>query len=443
MGVKTGGNSAVPETITVGLAGLGTVGCGLVQLLENNSHLLTERSGLEFRLKTIASRTFKNKKQVDIKRYQQTRDWRDLVADPEIRIVVELMGGTSHAVDLILSALKAGKHVVTANKAALAAHADRIFKTAIDHQAEIYFEGAVGGGVPIIKVFRESLAGNRIQEFFAIINGTTNFMLTQMVGKGWPYDRALKRAQELGFAEADPTLDVNGSDAMQKVGLLAMLAFGGHVNAKEISREGIENIHATDVAFARQLGYKIKLLGIAKRHGDRKAEIRVHPTLIPTTSELANVENEFNAIFVRSDFQGPSLYYGKGAGSHPTASSVMSDLHDLGLRIAGHHRYNPARYRFDRNLEILPIHEVESAFYLRFQVKEKVGILARISSVLAKHKISVRSLVQHEAEDMNNIPIVFVTHRCPEKALRKALAVIQRFPFVGEPPVAYRIEALG
>jgi len=428
--------------ITIGLAGFGTVGSGLAELLERNSQIITERSGLHLRLKTICALEFKNRSRASLSRYQLTKDWNDLIRDPEIQIVVELIGGAGIAVEIILAALRAGKHVVTANKAALAAHADRIFKTAIEHQAEIYFEAAVGGGIPIIKVFRESLVGNHIREFYAIINGTTNFMLTQMVGKGWSYEQALKRAQELGFAEKDPTLDVNGSDAMAKSGLLAMLAFGGHIDSKKIHREGIESIRPVDVAFARQLGYKIKLLGIAKQKEVGKAEIHVHPTFIPAGSELANVENEFNAIYVKGDFLGPSLYYGKGAGSHPTASSVVSDLHDLGQRINGQNRFNPARYRFDRDITVMPMDSVESAFYLRLQVQERSGILAKVTTVFAKHRISIKSIVQHDAEDPKNIPIVFVLHKTREKDLRQAVATISRFPFVREAPVCYRIEDL-
>lgn len=435
-------SSESPE-ISIGLVGLGVVGSGLVQLLETHSKTLEKRSGLRFKIKKICSRTFANKARLKLSRYQKTKKWQDIVADPEIKIVVELIGGTDTAYELIQAALKNGKHVVTANKAVLAKHGPKLFDLAIKHRVELFYEAAIGGGIPIVKIFKESLIGNRIEEFYAIINGTTNFILSQMVLKEAGFGEALRKAQELGFAEADPSFDINGSDAMQKTSLLAMMAFGAEVNANQVYREGIEGISLLDISAASGFGYKIKLLGIAKRHGEDEAEIRVHPTLIPRDSELASTENEYNAVFVKSDFLGTSLYYGKGAGSFPTASSVMSDVHDLGQRIVGEYRFHPARYQHKARLRIKPMSAVETSYYFRVQTTDMPGILARITSVLAKNKISVKSLVQKDYEALDSVSIIFITHMTKEKNLIAALKAIEKFPFVKEKPVFYRIEDLG
>ncbi len=430
------------QQINIGLAGLGVVGSGLVRLLETHGKTLEKRSGIRFHLKTICSRTFANKSKINLSKYRKTKRWQDLVADPEIKVIVELIGGTESAYELIQSALKHGKHVVTANKAVLAKHGPKLFDLAIKNRVELFYEAAIGGGIPIVKIFKESLIGNRIGEFYAIINGTTNFILSQMVSKDASFGEALRKAQELGFAEADPTLDVNGADAQQKTALLAMMAFGADVNAAQVHREGIESISLVDISAADAFGYKIKLLGIAKRHGEDAAEIRVHPTLIPRESELASTENEYNAVFVKSDFQGTSLYYGKGAGGFPTASSVMSDIHDVGQRITGESRFLAARYEHKAKLRIRSMPEIETSYYFRVQTTDQPGILARITSVLAKNKISVKSIVQKDYDSSDSVSIIFITHKTREKNLLAALKAIGKFPFVKEKPVFYRIEDL-
>ena len=333
-----------------------------------------------------------------------------------------------------------GKHIVTANKAVLSKYIRELFQLACKNKVEIFFEAAIGGGIPIIKVLRESLSGNRISEIHCIINGTTNFILSKMIKEGASFKDALKKAKELGFAEADPTLDVNGNDAAHKTGLLALLAFNTEVNPNDIYFEGIENISEIDITAAKELGYKIKLLGIAKNLKGNSLELRVHPTFISTSHELSTVENEFNAVYIKSDFLGPSLYYGRGAGSKPTASAVVSDLNDLAHLVSRDYEFNSYRYTPFNKMKTSSIDDIDSKYFIRLYAKEKVGILAQLATIFAKNKISIESLVQKE-EDFKDgyVPIWFITHTSKEKNIKKALLQIQKSKIVRKQPVFYRI----
>ena len=430
--------------INAGLVGFGVIGTGIVTLLQRHAKLIKRRSGVEIVLRRIADIDIDRDRGVEIDRSLLTTDYRDVLRDSEIDIVIELVGGTKVAKDVVVGALNAGKHVVTANKALLHAYKTELFALAVEKQRELRYEASVAGGIPIIKIITESLAGDRVRSIHGIVNGTTNFILTKMIEEQWSFADALTRAQELGFAEADPTLDVNGGDATHKLDVLAGVAFNAPVESAQIYTEGIEALDLRDVLYAKELGYVTKLLAIAKQADDRMS-LRVHPTLIPERCSLASVSNEFNAVMLQSDFLGDSLYVGRGAGAHPTASAVVSDIADLALAIAGKAEFNPQCYLPFNKYTTASYLDDESRFYLRLGTIERPGILALITKILGDHEISISAIIQKEVSPEapgQTIPIVILTRMARERNLRAAVAEIDKLDVTAGNTVILHIEDL-
>lgn len=435
------------KPINVGLLGIGTVGGGTFTVLQRNAEEITRRAGRPIRITAVADRNVDHAKQATGGICRITDDAFALVSDPEIDIIIELIGGSGVAKDLVLKAIANGKHVVTANKALLAKHGNEIFQAAQEKGVMVAFEAAVAGGIPIIKAVREGLTANRIEWVAGIINGTTNFILSEMRDKGLSFDVALKEAQRLGYAEADPTFDIEGVDAAHKITLLASLAFGIPVQFDKAHIEGISALSAIDIQYAEQLGYRIKLLGITKRTAEG-VELRVHPTLIPAKRLIANVEGAMNAVLVQSDAVGPTLYYGKGAGAEPTASAVIADLVDVtrmhtadpGNRVP-HLAFQPDQMA---DLPILAMDDVISSYYLRLHLKDKPGVLADITRILADEQISINALIQKEpADGEDQTDLVMITHRTREKRINSAIAKIEALDVVAGQVTKLRLEELG
>lgn len=435
------------KPINVGLLGIGTVGGGTFAVLQRNAEEITRRAGRPIRITAVADRNVGHAKQATGGICRITDDAFALVSDPEIDIIIELIGGSGVAKDLVLKAIANGKHVVTANKALLAKHGNEIFQAAQEKGVMVAFEAAVAGGIPIIKAVREGLTANRIEWVAGIINGTTNFILSEMRDKGLSFDVALKEAQRLGYAEADPTFDIEGVDAAHKITLLASLAFGIPVQFDKAHIEGISALSAIDIQYAEQLGYRIKLLGITKRTAEG-VELRVHPTLIPAKRLIANVEGAMNAVLVQSDAVGPTLYYGKGAGAEPTASAVIADLVDVtrmhtadpGNRVP-HLAFQPDQMA---DLPILAMDDVISSYYLRLHLKDKPGVLADITRILADEQISINALIQKEpADGEDQTDLVMITHRTREKRINSAIAKIEALDVVAGQVTKLRLEELG
>ena len=417
------------KPINVGLIGIGTVGGGTWTVLKRNAEEITRRAGRPIQITAVADRNVDLAKEITGGAARVTNDAFALVNDPEIDIIVELIGGYTVAKDLVMQAIAAGKHVVTANKALLAVHGTEIFTAAQKRGVMVAFEAAVAGGIPIIKALREGLTANRIEWAAGIINGTTNFILSEMRDKGLSFDEVLKEAQRLGYAEADPTFDIEGVDAAHKATLIASIAYGIPVQFDKAYIEGITKLEASDIKYAEQLGYRIKLLGIAKRR-TAGVELRVHPTLIPAKRLLANVEGAMNAVMVKGDAVGTTLYYGKGAGAEPTASAVVADLVDV-ARLATadpEHRVPHLAFQPDAmsNLPILPMSDVETGYYLRLRVEDKPGVLADITRILADQGISIDAMLQREPEEgEGETDIIILTHVCKESAADAAIAKIE------------------
>ncbi|GAB4063486.1 homoserine dehydrogenase [Uliginosibacterium sediminicola] len=434
------------KPINVGLLGIGTVGGGTWTVLSRNAEEITRRAGRPIRITTVADRNVELARSVTGGAARVTADAFELVRDPEIDIVVELIGGYTVAKELVLAAIENGKHVVTANKALLAVHGTEIFAAAQAKGVMVAFEAAVAGGIPIIKALREGLSANRIQWIAGIINGTTNFILSEMRDKGLPFAEVLKQAQALGYAEADPTFDIEGVDAAHKATLMSAIAFGIPVQFDKAYVEGITKLEATDIKYAEQLGYRIKLLGIAKRR-DHGVELRVHPTLIPAKRLIANVEGAMNAVLVQGDAVGATLYYGKGAGAEPTASAVIADLVDV-TRLATadpENRVPHLAFQADQlaDLTILPIEQIETAYYLRMRVEDKPGVLADITRILADNAISIDAMLQKEpGEGEAQTDIVVLTHRTVEAQANAALASIEALSTVVGTVKRIRLEEL-
>ncbi len=437
------------KAIRVGLLGIGTVGSGVWRVLARNADEIARRAGRPIAIVAVADRNVEHaQKVVGETALRQgvtvTSDPFALVSDPEIDIIVELIGGYGVAKELVLAAIANGKHVVTANKALLAVHGDAIFAAAQNKGVMVAFEAAVAGGIPIIKALREGLAANRIEWVAGIINGTTNYILTQMDQRGLSFADALREAQALGYAEADPTFDIEGIDAAHKATLLASLAFGVPIQFDKAYIEGITAIDARDVAHAEALGYRIKLLGIAKRR-EQGFELRVHPTLIPKEHLLASVSGAMNAVLVKGDAVGQTLYYGPGAGSEPTASAVIADLVDVTrLHTADpenrvpHLAFQPDQMQ---PLAALPIAACRSSYYLRLTVADQPGVLAELTRELAAEQVSIAALVQKEPQN-ERAELVMLTHETEERAIDAALAAIRSLPFVLDPIVKLRVEHL-
>ncbi|CAN5365317.1 homoserine dehydrogenase [soil metagenome] len=434
------------KPIQVGLLGIGTVGSGTFEVLRRNQEEIRRRAGRGIEITMVADLDTARAKAVVGDGVQVVSDARAVIANPAIDIVIELIGGYGIARSLVMEAIAAGKHVVTANKALLAVHGTEIFAAAREKGVMVGFEAAVAGGIPIIKALREGLTANRIEWIAGIINGTTNFILSEMRSKGLGFDAVLKQAQELGYAEADPTFDIEGVDAAHKATIMSAIAFGIPVQFDKAYVEGITKLKAADIAYAEQLGYRIKLLGIARRR-QRGIELRVHPTLVPVTRLIANVEGAMNAVIVQGDAVGTTLYYGKGAGSEPTASAVVADLVDITrLHTADpDHRVPHLAFQPDElaNTPIVPIDEVETAFYLRLQVADQTGVLARITGILADHDISIDALLQREsAAGEAHTDVIILTHDTIEGRMNRAIASMQALPTVLAPIVRIRKEEL-
>lgn len=427
--------------VNIGIIGLGTVGTGVARILLEQKELLKTRSTLNFNLKTISELNWSKDRNLDLSGVNCTTDVNDILNDPEINIVVETIGGYEPAFSFISKALKNRKHVVTANKALIATKGLELYKIAQENDVDFLFEASVGGGIPIIKGLREGLVANRFESIYGILNGTTNYILTKMHREGLEFSDALKGAQEKGFAEANPTLDISGGDAAHKLTILSSIASNSFIPFEKIYVEGITGITKMDISFAQSFGMTIKLLAIYRMFEDG-VDLRVHPTLINTSHLLAAVSNELNAIFVKGDFVGNTMFYGPGAGERPTASAIVSDIVDLSrdLLLQEGEKYCNRAISLTQNVRLIPIEDVKNRFYLRFMTKDIPGVLSMISGVLAEHGISISSMVQLESHEKDNyIPIVLLTHEALEKSMEQALQKIVKFDFVKEDYLRLRI----
>lgn len=434
------------KPVKIGILGLGTVGCGTVTVLHRNAVEITRRAGRDIKIVQASARDVSKPRNCETRGIALTADPMEVVRNPEIDVVVELIGGYELARELVLEAIQNGKHVVTANKALIAVHGNEIFKAAQDKGVMVAFEAAVAGGIPIIKAIREGLAGNRIEWLAGIINGTGNFILTEMRDKGRDFDDVLKEAQALGYAEADPTFDVEGIDAAHKLTILAAIAFGIPLQFDRAFTEGITKITREDVMYAEQLGYRIKHLGIARRT-DKGVELRVHPTLIPERRLIANVDGVMNAVLVKGDAVGPTLYYGAGAGAEPTASAVVADIVDVvrTLTTDPNNRVPHLAFQADAlsDLPILDIGQTEPAYYLRMQASDKPGVLADVTRILGDLGISIEAIIQKEpAEGEQEVPIIMLTHRVAEQNMNQAIDKLEALDSISGKVTRIRLETL-
>jgi len=434
------------KPIQVGLLGIGTVGSGTFKVLQRNQQEIQRRAGCGIEIAMVADLDVARARSIVGDGVRVVGDARHVIADPSIDVVVELIGGYGIAKALVLEAIAAGKHVVTANKALLAVHGTEIFAAARDKGVVVAFEAAVAGGIPIIKALREGLTANRIEWIAGIINGTTNFILSEMRSKGLDFGVVLKEAQRLGYAEADPTFDIEGVDAAHKATIMSAIAFGTPVQFAQAHVEGITQLQAADIRYAEQLGYRIKLLGLTRRRPEG-IELRVHPTLVPATRLIANVEGAMNAVMVQGDAVGTTLYYGKGAGSEPTASAVIADLVDIARLHTADPEHRVPSLAFQpgslADMPILPIAEVVTAFYLRLRVADEAGVLAQVTNILAGLGISIDALLQRESgEGESQTDVIILTHNTVEGRMREAIAAMQELPTVLAPIVSLRKEEL-
>jgi homoserine dehydrogenase len=435
------------KPINVGLIGVGTVGGGTYAVLKRNQEEITRRAGRGIVIRMIADRDLEKARQLAGEGVTVTADANEVVSNPDIDIVVELIGGYTVAKELILKAIDNGKHVITANKALLASHGTEIFAAAQKKGVMVAFEAAVAGGIPIVKALREGLTANRIEWIAGIINGTSNFILSEMRDKGLTFDTALKQAQKLGYAEADPTFDIEGIDAAHKLTIMASIAFGIPMQFEKVYTEGIAKLTREDIRYAEELGYRIKLLGLTRRT-PKGIELRVHPTLIPTRRLIANVEGVMNAVVVKGDAVGATLYYGAGAGAEPTGSAVVADLVDVTRMHTADPKHRVPHLAFQPDLlsdtPILPMEEVETSYYLRLRVLDKPGALADIARVLADLSISIEAMVQKEpSEGEEQVDIIMLTHRALEKNINTAIARIKKLPTMTGKVTRIRMEQLG
>ncbi|MFT3814145.1 MAG: homoserine dehydrogenase [Acidovorax sp.] len=442
------------KPIQVGLLGIGTVGSGVFNVLRRNQEEIRRRAGRGIEITMVADLNTERARSIVGEGVKVVADAREIIANPEIDIVIELIGGYGVAKALVLEAIQQGKHVVTANKALLAVHGTEIFAAASAKGVMVAFEAAVAGGIPIIKALREGLTANRIQWLAGIINGTTNFILSEMRDKGLDFDVVLKEAQRLGYAEADPTFDIEGVDAAHKATIMSAIAFGIPVQFDKAYVEGITRLSSADIRYAEQLGYRIKLLGIAKRV-DKGVELRVHPSLIPAKRLIANVEGAMNAVVVQGDAVGSTLYYGKGAGSEPTASAVIADLVDIARLHTADPENRVPHLAFQPNtladamgaLPVLPMSEVVTSYYLRLRVADQAGVLATVTGILANAGISIDAVLQREADEVaagerGETDVIILTHDTREGTLNDAMAQMQALPTVLAPITRIRKEEL-
>ncbi len=431
------------KEIKVGLLGFGTIGTGVVRLLSSNSSVIEEKLGAKLILKSIADLDTKTDRGVEVAPGVLTADAEQVLTDPEISIIIELIGGYKPSKKFILKAIENGKHIVTANKALLAVHGEEIYAAAARKRVEIRYEAAVGGGIPVLSAIKGNMAANRFDTVLGILNGTCNYILTKMTREGADFSDTLKKAQELGYAEANPTFDIEGIDTAHKLCILVSLCFGTRVDFKDIYTEGISSISSIDVDFARQFGYKIKLLAIGKRDGET-IEARVHPTMIPVDYPLADVEGVFNAIRLTGDFVDTVMFYGRGAGMDPTASAVVGDVMAIArnIMVGVSRRSAPLGFLDEKivTLPIKPIGDTVSKYYLRFSVVDRPGVLAKIAGALGENGISIESMIQTSRHEGETVPIVIMTHDAREMDVRKALKVIEEMQITTEKTNLIRIE---
>lgn len=432
--------------VKIGIIGLGTVGCGTVKVLHRNVDEISRRAGRKIAVTAAAVRDLDRARDCPMQGIRLTTEPQDIVSDPDIDIVVELMGGEEPARQLVLQAIANGKHVITANKALIALHGNEIFRAAHEHGVTVAFEAAVGGGIPIIKVLREGLAANRINWLAGIINGTTNFILTGMRENNSEFSEELQLAQQLGYAETDPGFDVDGIDAAHKLTILASIAFGIPLNFQHTYVEGIREVTRSDVLYAEELGYRIKHLGVARRT-EQGIELRVHPCLLPASRLMANVDGVMNAIVVDGDALGPTLYYGAGAGAEATASAVVADLVDVvrALTADPGNRVPHLAFQADaiKNLPIVPMSEVQCAYYLRLQAADQAGVLADVTRILGDQQISIESIIQkNKSTDSVTVPIVLLTYPTRESAMDRAIVLLRSLASLSGTIMRIRVESL-
>ncbi len=457
------------QQVNLGMIGGGTVGSGVFHAWQQNGDLMAARLGVKIAFRKIAVKAFDEPRPYPIPRLLMTTDWQEVVNDPQIQIVIELVGGTGIAKTMVLAALAQGKTVVTANKALVSAHGPELFAAATKGGANLYYEASVCGGIPIIKSLREGFVANQFSAIYGIVNGTCNYILTRMKLEGADFAAVLADAQKQGYAETPPDLDIDGCDAQHKTGILASLAHGFWVDHHKIHTEGIREVSKIDMQFAQQLGYTIKLLGIVKKaeSGKQKAgnnggvQVSVYPALIPSSHVLASVNGVFNAVFVRGDVVGDTLFYGRGAGKDATASAVLSDVADAALDLkVGQASSLSKSVRHPDRLEacptlrvppfvahakagrVVPMDEITSQYYVRFSVVDKPGTLAKISAIFAAAKIGISSVIQPEGHEGESVPLILMIHDAPNVAMRKALAKIAKLPVVKGKPVMFRVESL-
>ncbi|HHY87065.1 MAG TPA: homoserine dehydrogenase [Verrucomicrobia bacterium] len=439
------------QKVNLGMIGGGTVGSGVFHAWQLNGRLMADRLGVALDFRRIAVKDLDEPRPYPIPRSLMTTNWQEVVNDPQVQVVIELVGGTGIAKTMILSALAKGKTVVTANKALLSAHGPELFAAAAKAGVNLYYEASVCGGIPIIKSLREGFVANRFPAIYGIVNGTCNYILTRMRQEGADFADVLADAQKQGYAETPPDLDIDGFDAQHKIGILASLAHGFWVDHRDIHTEGIREVSRIDMQFARQLGYAIKLLGIAKRvdgasdskRGAPTVQVSVYPALIPASHVLASVDHVFNAVFVRGDVVGDTLFYGRGAGKDATASAVLSDVADAALDLKnGTPVRVPPFVSHAKKGRVLPIDRIVSRYYVRLSVVDRPGVLARISAIFAANRIGISSVLQPEGHEGESVPLILMLHDAPNGAMRQALAAIARLPVVKAKPVLFRVETL-
>jgi homoserine dehydrogenase len=426
------------ETVKVGVIGFGTVGSGTVKVMLGNRDLLGWRLGFDVELKHVADKDTESDRGIALPGGMLVADAAAVLDDPEIDIVVELIGGMETAREMILRALRKGKHVVTANKALLAVHGNEIFAEAARNGVQVGFEASVAGGIPIIKVVREGLVANNVSSIYGIINGTANYIMTKMTGEGAEFEAVLAEAQRLGYAEADPTFDIEGVDAAHKLAILASLAYGIPLSFDEVYTEGITKVSSLDIEFAGELGYKVKLLAIAKV-SDGEVELRVHPTMVPDDYLISKVDGVFNAVYVRGDAVGETMYYGRGAGDMPTASAVVADVAEIAQGIRGGGSIPMFRVS-DAPMKIRKIEDIRSKYYFRFSALDRPGVLSRISGIFGENNISIASVIQKERKAGEAVPLVILTHTATERDIRRAVEEIDRLDVVSAATRYIRVE---